>query len=108
MAAGLPAELVLLEEPQAALYAWLADAGDRWQRAGDHDGGDHEIAVGARTLDAVQSLLPGHESVTLGMEDAGRFLSGLRRRGRNLIDMLLFDRVTKDNSHGDRSRPVQG
>lgn len=29
----------------------------------------------------VQSLLPGHESVTLGTEDAGRFLSGLRRRG---------------------------
>ena len=32
LAAGLPAELVLLEEPQAALYAWLADAGDGWRR----------------------------------------------------------------------------
>ena len=31
--AGLPDELVLLEEPQAALYAWLADAGDRWRRS---------------------------------------------------------------------------
>jgi tRNA pseudouridine55 synthase len=29
----------------------------------------------------VESLLPGHERVTLGTEDAGRFLSGLRRRG---------------------------
>jgi tRNA pseudouridine55 synthase len=29
----------------------------------------------------VESLLPGHTSVTLGAEDAGRFLSGLRRRG---------------------------
>ena len=29
----------------------------------------------------VESLLPGHIRVTLGTEDAGRFLSGLRRRG---------------------------
>jgi len=32
LAAGLPAELVLLEEPQAALYAWLADSGDSWRK----------------------------------------------------------------------------
>ncbi|MCR4412703.1 MAG: Hsp70 family protein [Thermoguttaceae bacterium] len=32
MAAGLPETLVLLEEPQAAVYAWLADVGDRWRR----------------------------------------------------------------------------
>ena len=29
----------------------------------------------------VESLLPGHTQVTLDAEDAGRFLSGLRRRG---------------------------
>ena len=29
----------------------------------------------------VESLLPGHRRVELGAEDAGRFLSGLRRRG---------------------------
>ena len=29
----------------------------------------------------VESLLPGHARVTLGPDDAGRFLSGLRRRG---------------------------
>jgi tRNA pseudouridine55 synthase len=29
----------------------------------------------------VESLLPGHTRVALGTEDAGRFLSGLRRRG---------------------------
>ena len=29
----------------------------------------------------VDSLLPGHAPVTLGTDDAGRFLSGLRRRG---------------------------
>jgi len=32
LAAGLPEDFVLLEEPQAALYAWLADMGDRWRK----------------------------------------------------------------------------
>ncbi len=32
LAAGLPEDLVLLEEPQAAVYAWLASEGDRWRR----------------------------------------------------------------------------
>lgn len=30
--AGLPADLILLEEPQAALYAWLERQGDRWRK----------------------------------------------------------------------------
>jgi hypothetical protein len=32
LAAGLPQALVLLEEPQAALYAWLADEANRWRK----------------------------------------------------------------------------
>ncbi|MGA2034660.1 MAG: Hsp70 family protein, partial [Thermoguttaceae bacterium] len=32
LAAGLPEDLVLLEEPQAAVYAWLVDRGERWRR----------------------------------------------------------------------------
>ncbi|HVA49542.1 MAG TPA: Hsp70 family protein [Pirellulales bacterium] len=32
LAAGLPENVVLLEEPQAAVYAWLADQGDRWRK----------------------------------------------------------------------------
>jgi hypothetical protein len=32
LAAGLPESLVLLEEPQAAVYSWLAATGDRWRR----------------------------------------------------------------------------
>ena len=32
-------------------------------------------------LQPPQSLLAGHQPVTLGQEDAGRFLSGMRRRG---------------------------
>jgi len=35
----------------------------------------------ANCLLPVDSLLDGHTSVTLDKEDAGRFLSGLRRRG---------------------------
>ena len=31
LSAGLPANLVLLEEPQAAVYAWLTAMGDRWR-----------------------------------------------------------------------------
>lgn len=32
IAAGLPESFILLEEPQAAVYAWLADVGDGWRR----------------------------------------------------------------------------
>lgn len=32
LSAGLPDDFVLLEEPQAALYAWLADLGDQWRK----------------------------------------------------------------------------
>lgn len=33
LAAGLPAELVLLEEPQAAVYSWLTVMGEKWRKA---------------------------------------------------------------------------
>jgi molecular chaperone DnaK (HSP70) len=32
LAAGLPEDFVLLEEPQAAVYAWLHNHGDRWRQ----------------------------------------------------------------------------
>jgi len=32
LAAGLPQDLLLLEEPQAAVYSWLAESGQRWRR----------------------------------------------------------------------------
>ncbi len=32
LASGFPADFVLLEEPQAAVYAWLVQTGDRWRR----------------------------------------------------------------------------
>jgi hypothetical protein len=33
LAAGLPANFVLLEEPQAAVYSWLTVMGDQWRKA---------------------------------------------------------------------------
>lgn len=41
LAAGLPEDLVLLEEPQAAVYSWLAAAGQQWRR---------RLSVGDRLL----------------------------------------------------------
>lgn len=32
LAAGLPENFTLLEEPQAAVYAWLAKTGDKWRK----------------------------------------------------------------------------
>lgn len=38
LAAGLPEDFILLEEPQAAVYHWLAASGDAWRRAvTEHD-----------------------------------------------------------------------
>jgi molecular chaperone DnaK (HSP70) len=42
LAAGLPEDVVLLEEPQAALYAWLVEQGERWRR---HLGVDDTLLV---------------------------------------------------------------
>ncbi len=32
LAAGLPETVILVEEPQAAVYAWLVDRGDKWRK----------------------------------------------------------------------------
>ena len=51
LAAGLPTELVLLEEPQAAVYSWLAARGDRWRK--DLTAGDRLLVcdIGGGTTD---------------------------------------------------------
>jgi len=41
IAAGAPHDLILLEEPQAAVYAWLDDRGEKWRK---------ELGVGAMLL----------------------------------------------------------
>ena len=68
LSAGLPDDLVLLEEPQAALYAWLADRGDAWRR---------ELKVGDTLL--VCDVGGGTTDLTLiGVTDEGGELA-LRR-----------------------------
>lgn len=51
IAAGLPGDLVLLEEPQAAVYSWLAERGDEWRK--DLSAGDRLLVcdVGGGTTD---------------------------------------------------------
>lgn len=51
LAAGFPTDFVLLEEPQAAVYAWLADVGDDWRK--NLDEGDSLLVcdVGGGTTD---------------------------------------------------------
>ncbi|RIK73834.1 MAG: Hsp70 family protein [Planctomycetota bacterium] len=51
LAAGLPVDLVLLEEPQAAVYSWLAARGDAWRK--DLKAGDRLLVcdVGGGTTD---------------------------------------------------------
>lgn len=51
IAAGLPPSLVLLEEPQAAVYSWLAARGDDWRK--DLKAGDRLLVcdVGGGTTD---------------------------------------------------------
>ena len=51
IAAGLPDTLVLLEEPQAAVYSWLAARGDAWRK--DLSAGDRLLVcdIGGGTTD---------------------------------------------------------
>jgi len=51
IAAGLPDQLVLLEEPQAAVYAWLAAVGDRWRESMQVDDTLLVCDVGGGTTD---------------------------------------------------------
>ncbi len=53
-------------------------------------------------LRPVQSLLEGHTVVTLGADDAGRFLSGLRRRGTwPDCDQVAVFGTSSDGAQGD-------
>ena len=54
LAAGLPEDFILLEEPQAAVYHWLAAKGDAWRKA-----------VGERDLILVVDVGGGTTDLTL-------------------------------------------
>lgn len=51
LAAGLPTDFVLLEEPQAAVYAWLADAGENWRKQAKVGDSLLVVDVGGGTTD---------------------------------------------------------
>ena len=76
LAAGLPQDLVLLEEPQAAVYAWVADRGEAWRR---------DLAVGETLL--VCDVGGGTTDLTLvhvGEED-GELILGRTAVGNHLL-----------------------
>lgn len=50
-AAGLPGDLILLEEPQAAMYAWLQQTGDKWRKLLKVDDSILVCDVGGGTTD---------------------------------------------------------
>lgn len=76
LGAGLPADLVLLEEPQAAVYAWLSQAGDAWRKA---------LAVGDQLL--VCDIGGGTTDLTLiGIEEAnGELVLDRKAVGNHLL-----------------------
>jgi len=76
LAAGLPNHLILLEEPQAAVYAWLVARGDRWRK---------ELGVGDRLL--VCDVGGGTTDLTLVAvtEDQGEFVLQRIAVGNHLL-----------------------
>lgn len=51
LAAGLPTQFVLLEEPQAAVYSWLDEMGDQWRKELTVDDRLLVVDVGGGTTD---------------------------------------------------------
>lgn len=49
--AGLPEDFILLEEPQAALYSWLHQTGDRWRKLVNVNDAILVVDIGGGTTD---------------------------------------------------------
>ena len=92
LAAGLPDSLVLLEEPLAAVYAWLVDAGDGWRK---------EMSVGDMLL--VCDVGGGTTDLTLveAVDENGDLFLSRKAVGRHLLvggdnmDLALAYRVSE-------------
>ncbi|TWT82188.1 Chaperone protein DnaK [Planctomycetes bacterium CA13] len=61
IAAGLPESFVLLEEPQAAVYRWLAARGDQWRESLKPDDVMLVVDVGGGTTDLTLVTVSQHE-----------------------------------------------
>lgn len=75
LAAGLPENLIMLEEPQAAVYAWLGDAGDAWRKQVKLDDRILVCDVGGGTTDfTLISVAQEHGELTLRRAAIGNHL----------------------------------
>jgi molecular chaperone DnaK (HSP70) len=105
-AAGLPADLVLLEEPQAALYAWIAGQGEDWRKVVgpgdvllvvDIGGGTTDFSLievqdqdGSLALERVavgEHILLGGDNMDLAL--AYQVRAALEEEGRSIDDWQL-------------------
>ncbi len=74
--AGLPQDLILLEEPQAAVYAWVTKSGERWRRQVAVDDLILVCDVGGGTTDL---------SLIRVCEENGEFILERRAVGNHLL-----------------------
>ena len=75
LAAGLPADFVLLEEPQAAVYHWVQARGDQWRRELSEGDALLVVAVGGGTTDLTLVRLVDREgTVELERQAVGNHL----------------------------------
>ncbi len=122
LAAGLPDNLVLLEEPQAAVYAWLADRGDAWRRqlklgdtllVCDVGGGTTDFTlIGVaeeqgelvlRRMAVGNHLLLGGDNMDLALaHTAGRRVQGEGRHARPLAIGLAVARLPRRQRNAAR------
>ncbi|MBN2475431.1 MAG: Hsp70 family protein [Pirellulales bacterium] len=131
LAAGLPNGLVLLEEPQAAVYSWLAASGQRWRRmlsvgntllVCDVGGGTTDLTlVGAaeeggelmlRRIAVGNHLLAGGDNMDLALAHhvAGRFAEkGVRLDPWQSVALWHSCRAAKESllrPDGQKTHPV--
>ncbi len=73
--AGLPENLIMLEEPQAAVYAWLSDVGDGWRKQLKLDDRILVCDVGGGTTDfTLVAVAQEHGELTLKRAAIGNHL----------------------------------
>lgn len=92
IAAGLPENLLLLEEPQAAVYSWLAVQGDNWRK--DLKAGDRLLVcdVGGGTTDlSLIDVAENDGQLTLERRAVGDHLLV----GGDNMDLALAHRVAE-------------
>lgn len=105
LAAGLPDDLVLLEEPQAAVYRWLSDRGDAWRQTLQAGDSMLVIDVGGGTTDlTLVQLAEADGTVELQRRAVGNHLLV---GGDNMDLALAYFVAQRLESQGHRMDPWQ-